>query len=67
MRVIGVNQTKVPLIYFTGHLEQVWSLMYHSLAKKGEEPLMVAKGKDSGASFDFTAVDAFNLLSPDND
>ena len=35
--------------------------------KKGEEPLMVAKGKDSGASFDFTAVDAFNLLSPDND
>ena len=45
----------------------VWSLMYHVLAKNGEEPLIVAKGKKPSASFDFTAVDAFNLLFPDND
>ena len=45
----------------------VWSLMYHALAKKGEETLMVARGKKSSASFDFTAVDAFNILFTDND
>ena len=45
----------------------VWSLMYYALAKKGEEPLTVAKGKKSSASFDLTTVNTFNLLFPDND
>ena len=45
----------------------VWLLMYHALAKKGEETLMVARGKKSSASFDFTAVGAFNILFTDND
>ena len=45
----------------------IWSLMYHDLAKKGEDTIMVAKGKKSSASFEFTAVDTFNLLFPVND
>ena len=45
----------------------VWSLMYHVLAKNGEEPLIVAKGKKPSASFDFTAVDAFSLFVPNID
>ena len=55
------------LSWFMDFPHIIWSLMYHTLAKKGEEPLVVAKGKKSRASFDFTAVDVFNLLFPDND